>query len=290
MHCLEIEDSSEIRKHQNEKCQAAKSQPKYRLPVKIGNWNEDLFLEEERLRPVELAKEAPYVTYGTRYQIQVYDIPSQIVSGSDQRAKHGLVLAGIMNEKHIEEASHFVHGCDLTLSPDKEPRVRNTFMFVGCDGQLDRQNLYYGDDVYIRICESGVEGHLLLQCKNSLCNEVGKHLHLQLTQTPDFYCRFKIFHWNPQDRFVTSGSPFPPNTRIIIQHSASGKNLACLYKYWVPTLFGDECTVTCYNFKDTHRMETDENFWKIVSQIIPDKSLVLRVSKGEDLPLDQIIE
>ncbi|KAK4876278.1 hypothetical protein RN001_012700 [Aquatica leii] len=311
MHCREVVDSPEILLNQQEKAEAAKSRPVYSAPVKIINWNEDLFLAEEKervasykrdhchlliqktrkmfknlLRGVNLMRETPFVTYGANYQIQACDLPNQINPETGTRASFGLCLSALMNERDIDMGTHFLHGCGLSLSPDKAPCVRNTFVFVGCDGQSDGQVVYYGDDVLIRICETGIDGHLFVQCENSTFDDFGGHLSLRLTQSPDFYCRFKIFHWDPTYRYETSGSGFPPNNRVIIQHSASGRNLAGEYTHWIPTFFGAECVVSCHTYRNTSKMETAENFWKIISQKEPDKNLYVRAAKGEDIPVD----
>ncbi|KAF2901919.1 hypothetical protein ILUMI_04264, partial [Ignelater luminosus] len=235
---------------EQEKQELWKNRPIYSAPVRIANWNEDLFLEEEQFRvanykrdhcmllvqktrkmfknlltPVTLADESPFIMYGLTYQLKACDLPNKLVPETGYKATYGLYLSGLMNEKDIELATHFIHGCGLTASPDRPPCVRNTFKFVGCDGQTDGQSIYYGDDVYIRIYESGTDGHLFVQCENSTFDDFGGHLKLRLTQSPDFYCRFKMFHWDPQLREETKGSGFAPNTRIIIQHTASGQNL-----------------------------------------------------------------
>lgn len=111
----------------------------------------------------------------------------------------------MMNEMDITHGRHFLHGCGLTASPDKSPCVRNTFQFVGCDGQEDGQTLYYGDDVYVKIYESGIDRALYVQCENSTIDDFGDHLPVRLTQSPDMYCRFKMLHWDPNLRFETTG-------------------------------------------------------------------------------------
>ncbi|KAB0795390.1 hypothetical protein PPYR_12229 [Photinus pyralis] len=313
MHCREQfhNESPEYLFDQEQRKETWKKRPVYSAPVKIANWNEDLFLEEEKervasykrdhcqlliqktrkifknlLKSVILAPETPYVLYGYVYQIQACDLPNKLNPDEGSKATYGLYLSGIMNERDLDVDTHFIHGCGLCLSPDKAPCVRNTFLFVGCDGQSNGQSVYYGDDVYIRISESGTDSHLYLQCENATMDDFGGHLQLRLTQSPDLYCRFKVYHWNPNLRDETAGSGFPPNARVIIKHSASGRNLAGEYTYWIPTLFGAECSVSCHTYRDTHKLETAENYWKIVSDVKPDINLYVRAAKGEDIPVD----
>jgi hypothetical protein len=294
----------------DEKRDLWKNRPVYSPAVRIGNWNEDHFMDEEKakltiykkdhcqllvqktkamfknlLRQVPLAQEASYVVYGSVYQLKASELPNKLVPETGYKATHGLYLSGLLNEKEIEHSQHLAHNCALTASPEKSPCVRNTFVFVGCDGQADGQTIYYGDDVYIRIYESA-DYPLYVQCENATSETFGVKLHLRLTQSPDMYCRFKIFHWEPLLRYETTGTGFAPNTRVIIQHSASGKNLAAEYTTWIPTFFGAECVVSCHTLKDTHRMETAENIWKIVCEQKPDMNLYVRAAKGEEIPND----
>jgi hypothetical protein len=48
---------------------------------------------------------------------------------------------------------------------------------------------------------------------------------------------------------LTEGISFlllQPNTRVVINHAASTRNLAVEYKYWFPTYFGMVCTLLDY--------------------------------------------
>lgn len=279
----------------------------FSLPVRMENWNEDLFLREEKnrltnmkrircellvektramlrnlLKPVALAKERPFVEYGRWYQLKANAIPSTI----KPCGKYGLYLSGLIDERDIDYGTHFMHGCGLTASPDRLPCIRNTFIFRGCERDKNEECVNYGDDVYIEICESGICTPLYIQCENATHDNFGSHLIPRLTQSPDLYCRFKLLHWQPQFRYETEGSCFAPESTVIIQHTASGRNLAVEYNRWIPTFFGPECTVTCHTFQDSHRMETAENMWQICQTKRADRNLYVRAAKGEDIPAE----
>lgn len=64
--------------------------------------------------------------------------------------------------------------------------------------------------------------------------------------------RFKFLHGNPAIRNKTLGTPFSPDTKVIIQHSASGQNLAVEKKRLIPTFFGPEIEVIIYYFGHVH--------------------------------------
>lgn len=193
-------------REKEERDQLYQNQIMYSPPVRLGLWNEELALREERnfitsykkehcqlllqkmkkmfrnvLKSTILAPETPYILYDQNYQIVTSDITSS-------EGNTGLYLSGVISEREIDYIQHFKHGCTLSASPIKEPCVRNTFKIVGCDGDKREQPIMYGEDVFIQIFESGGEP-LYIQCENSTIDTFGEHLSLRLSQCPDIYCR-----------------------------------------------------------------------------------------------------
>lgn len=297
---------------EKEKAEILKNRIIYSLPVRQGYWNEELAIREAKhnlvnykrnhcqltiqklqrvynnlLLPTELAAGGEFVCYGKNYQLQACELPNTLETQSGTQATHGLYLSGLLGEHEIDYQQNLVHGCVLTASPRKTACVRNTFTFEGCDIDRYGQSVNYGEDVFIKINHS--EGlSLYVQCENSTFATFGEPLPLRLTQSPDIYSRFKILHWKPSLRKETVQTSFPPNTRVIIQHTASGQNFAGEYQKWLLTFFGPECMVTCRTYRDSHRMETAENMWKIVGVSTPDINMYVRAAKGEDIPVDML--
>ncbi|CAH1965839.1 unnamed protein product [Acanthoscelides obtectus] len=98
---------------------------------------------------------------------------------------------------------------------------------------------------------------------------------------------FKFLHWDPKKRHETIDTTVKPDTTVIIQHVASGQNLAVEPHSLIPKFFGTECLVTCCTYRDSHKMETAENFWSVVSRPISDTALYVRAAKGEDINVEQ---
>lgn len=292
----------------NEESEISKNRVVYSLPVRLGNWNEDLALLEEKhrltsqkqarceltiqklknvyknlLRGTTLAKQGQYIMYGSNYQLQACEVPksTKVQDGND--TLYGLYLSGLVSEFDIDQGQHFMHGCAITASPNNAPLVRNTFVFVSCDSDRNNEPIYYGQDLYIRIYESA-DFPLYVQCECASIDTFGGHLTLKLSQIADIYCRFKILHWQPKLRYETQDTAIPQDSRVIIQHTASGQNLAVEPSKWMSTFFGGECVVSCHTFKDTHKMETAENMWKVIATKTPNMNLFVRAAKGEDIP------
>lgn len=267
----------------------------YSLPTRIGFWTNDLAVQEDAsfiisykknhcqlitqklrkmfrnlLRTTVLAHDAPFVTYGENYQIRAADIESNL--GDD--SSRGYFVSGLVSEKEIDMCQHFRHGCILTASTCSTPCVRNTFKFVGANQAKDGMQLAFGDDFYIEISESDGPP-LYLMCQNVNTDSVGNTLPISFTDTPNIYSRFKCYHWNPANRYQTLGSTVTPASRVVIQHTASGRNIVLKPNRLIPTFFGPECLLACDTLKDSHNMETAENFWRIICAKAMSKSDII---------------
>ncbi|XP_049816552.1 uncharacterized protein LOC126263502 [Schistocerca nitens] len=51
-------------------------------------------------------------------------------------------------------------------------------------------------------------------------------------------CRWRALYWDSSKRPESEGSPVPPHSKILINHSASNRNLAVEPGIWFPTFFG----------------------------------------------------
>lgn len=234
------------------------------------------------LKPTSLAIETAFMIFGQNYQIKTADLDKDLKFTDSSK---GLFLSGLITEKEIDTCQHFKHGCMLTASPLKGAFIRNTFTIVGCSGSKEGEHVVYGEDIMIQISESA-GAPLYVQCENLTMDTFGSHLGLRLSRLPDFYCRFKVLHWDPHLRVETTGTSFTPDVRVIIQHTASGQNLAVETLAWIPTFLGPECNVSCHTYRDNHKMETAENFWIFVGEPKVQTNLFVRAAKGENIPSD----
>nr|CAH7729317.1 unnamed protein product [Callosobruchus chinensis] len=292
------------RREQLERDEMLQNRIIYSLPTRMGNWNEQLALREYEtamtkykkqhcglvvqkvkqifhsvLKPTSLAVEAPYVKFGLNYQLKTLDSASPDANS--------LYLSCLLNETDIDAIQHFYHGCCLSASPLRIPCVRNTFRLRSATLDEVEQQVFYGRDILIEIYESGDGQPLYLRCENPSIDTFGEHRAVRLSKYPDIYCRFKFLHWNPKKRHETMDTAVIPDTTVIIQHVASGQNLAVEPQSLIPKFYGTECLVTCHTYRDTHKMESVENFWSVVSRPISDTALYVRAAKGENINVEQ---
>ncbi|NWU45948.1 CF161 protein, partial [Hylia prasina] len=71
---------------------------------------------------------------------------------------------------------------------------------------------------------------------------------------------------DPQLRLEHEGFPVPSETKIIITHCYTNRNLAVPRTFCVWSHFGREFEVICHNYLDSHRVEEDKNYWEIITR------------------------
>lgn len=148
---------------------------KYRSNVRIGNWNEELFLEEENIRKFlekrdngtlliqqtrrlfsnllkEIEIEAPchFIRFGAKIQVIATDLPNcfDYPNGS-------MALSIVVSEKTIHLSQQISEKSDVTVAPSIKPCARNTFIIKSSD-KIDRTNetLKYGQDFLLQCVEA----------------------------------------------------------------------------------------------------------------------------------------
>lgn len=303
-----IPDQNALRE-EDEKNEFWRNLPVYSLPTHIGFWLDTMHMKEEKLALMKykkdhcqtllqktklmfenllenrkLERKAEFVQFNKPYMLKAPVIPNKVLFNPDSTPTLGLYLSCILTEREVDHVQHFVDGCLVTASSERTPCVRNTFEIISCNENRAGMQVCYTDDIYITMPESNTKQRLYLRCENSTFENFGALLPVTLSDTPDGYCRFKIFHFTPQVRRESAGSFFYPGTKFIIKHTATGHNLAVNYRNWIPTFFGAECSVICHTYQDTHRMETAENIWEFVGYEEPNMNLFIRAAKGENIP------
>lgn len=193
--------------------------------------------------------------YGSPYQL----INSDLIKAPTGPNKYiSLSLAGTIDEVGVQKYDTLVDGCQIVATPTIDPIMRNTFCFETvqvCDST--RGDVTYEEEMYIKMM--GVP--LYMKFTSNILT-LGTSAPVMLTSTPNEYCKFKIFFWEHCRRH-TGFNTVKFDSRVIIRHMASGKNLI-LKESRIPTLFGNEYEVTCDIIKDSHKAETAHSFWRIV--------------------------
>ncbi|XP_054277527.1 cilia- and flagella-associated protein 161-like [Macrosteles quadrilineatus] len=261
--------------------------PKYCSKVRMGNWNEDVILQEENikyflrkkekgelmiqktretlsniLKEVQLLLPEFYLCYGQTCQVVNLSV-------CHPRAPQGLALAGVVGPREVDECRHFLDGSLVAGSPMTSPVVRNCFRISSPENtDLNGQQLKFGEPFALSTVESPYKMPLWVESEVPHLHSVlgkSKHPLLRLTSYKNIYSLWRALPLEPSDREDLLGTPVPANEPLIISHVASNKNLSVEPDFWFTTYLGAECEVTVNTDLNIYRRETSNNIWMLVT-------------------------
>jgi hypothetical protein len=279
-------------------CQGKQARP-YCPGVRVGNWFEDIALEEDIVRDY-LDKRERGELLGQR-QAGLTDFAHQKVELSisrDGKVHFGDVIMVI--NPQTQDCSRCNHALSMTLNEDAifdpkasvcsdtkdvtasalslKPTLRSTFVIRSCDGSHNGETLRYNQPFYL----STSDGKLFLTSDHATFMQSAKksrHNKVWLGSPPTHLSEWRILPYDPQFRMELEHHPVPANSKVIFNHVKTNKNL-CLEKYFISTYFGKEQEVSCNTEVDSHRAEIDTNHWMLTMSV--PGSDILDVSPPEE--------
>uniref|UniRef100_G7P9A6 Cilia and flagella associated protein 161 n=1 Tax=Macaca fascicularis TaxID=9541 RepID=G7P9A6_MACFA len=259
--------------------------------VRIGNWNEDVYLEEELmkdflekrdkgklliqrrrrlkqnlLRPMQLSMtEDGYVHYGDKVMLVNPDDPdteADVFLGGDL----SLCMTPDEIQSHLRDELEVP--CGLSAVQAKTPIGRNTFIILSVHGDATGQVLTYGQDFCLGITGGFDNKMLYLSSDHRTLLKSSKRSWLQ-----EVYLTDEVSHMNcwqaaipdPQLRLEYEGFPIPANAKILINHCHTNRGLAAHRHLFLSTYFGKEAEVVAHTYLDSHRVEKPRNHWMLVT-------------------------
>ncbi|XP_074956619.1 cilia- and flagella-associated protein 161 isoform X2 [Phalacrocorax aristotelis] len=211
----------------------------YSPGVRLGNWEEEAALEEERLRDFMRKRERGelliqkinkleenllkkvklsvskdgFVHFGDTVMLLNPDNKSSVekypgVCGS-------LTLAVNLGEISVYSAKSLQAPCGVSAVESVGPVGRNTFCILSVDGGAVDEPIRFGQNFGL-----GTTGGFSDQMANS---------------------------------------------KMIITHCHTNRSLAIPRNFWTRSYFGKEYEVVCHTYLDSHKAEEDKNYWVIVT-------------------------
>uniref|UniRef100_A0A1B6LJ84 Uncharacterized protein n=1 Tax=Graphocephala atropunctata TaxID=36148 RepID=A0A1B6LJ84_9HEMI len=255
--------------------------------VRMGNWSEELFLQEEKIRYFlrrkdrgellvqktratisNLLKEVSLLLPGDYVQ---FGDPCQVLAPGlcHARAPQGLVLAGVVGVQEVDTCQHYQDGSLVSGSPHSTPCVRNCFRISSPDmGCRKGDRLKYGEPFALSMYESPHGLPLFIESEvPHLHSTLGRSKHplLRLTSYKNIYSLWRVVPLDHATREDLWNMPVPANVPVVISHVASNKNLALAPDFWFSTYFGAECEVGVHTDLNVYRRETANNVWVLVT-------------------------
>ncbi|XP_070687515.1 cilia- and flagella-associated protein 161 [Pempheris klunzingeri] len=253
----------------------------YRTNVKIGNWTEDLRLEEDAkkeylekkergelaaqkidflkkniLRPVNLT-----VTNDGR--LHFGDVVMLVNMGGENRVPSAVSINADINSLTKVPSPCIQPPCGVSAGRGIQACTRTAFIITSVDGTSEGSTLHFEQSFALKTT-SGFAGGLYLTSDLQSFQKCAKKSRLQEVNLDDNKCflsRWKIAHFDPQERLEYEGQPVPANVKVLIIHCKTNHALAVLGDQFLWTTYGKEYEVTAHTFLDSHKAEQDNNHW-----------------------------
>lgn len=260
----------------------------YNPSVRVGNWNEDIQLEEDTLKDfLERRERGELLIQKTHNLLQNVlqrvdlstsrdgfvhfgDVCMIMNKGAEDRTKYfsgvdprdDSVLSINMSESKAHEAKAVEGPCGVSGSrAHLEPCIRNTFVITSIDGTPNEEPLRYNQPFHL--CTTPGKGGSLLLCSDrTTFNKSAKksrHQEITLVNEASYLTQWKVVHFNPQLRMEYEGMPVPANEKVIIAHCKTNNAICVEQAFCVKTPFGREYEMTTYTDLDSHKAEKDVN-------------------------------
>ncbi|KAJ8271560.1 hypothetical protein COCON_G00104190 [Conger conger] len=266
----------------------------YSSRVHIGNWTEDVVLEEDTLKDfldrrergelaiqkIGLLKQNILkkvdLSVSTDGWLHFGDTVMLVNPGSDRRYNPSQLrkspqdpsaLGLNANVSGLSANSSIGAPCDVSGTRTMEPSARTAFVITSVDGTPVGETLKYNQHFALRTTE-GFAGGLYLESDIKTPQKYAKMSRLQevnLTDEPSFLTRWHVVYFDPQERLEYEGLPVPVNTTVIIAHCKTNQCLGVLGNHVSWTSFGKEYEVVAQTYLDSHKAECDVNYWLFVS-------------------------
>ncbi|NP_001120035.1 cilia- and flagella-associated protein 161 [Xenopus tropicalis] len=260
--------------------------------VRLGNWNEDVALEEDILKDYLEKKDKGELLIQKTSNLKKNILKKTELSISQDGCLHFGDVVMLLNPENSEQSlsntsptngnyalsvnpnenavyskTHLEAPCGVSGSTNLEPTVRNAFIITSVDGSDVGEPVHYGQNFALRTTE-GFMNHLHLTSDQKTFLKSSKKSYLQevsLTDQLSYQNCWNFIYLDPQLRLENEGFPVPANTKLLIVHSKTNQCLAVLRKQVLWTFFGKECEITAHTFLNGHKAEENENHWIVVT-------------------------
>ncbi|XP_005093655.1 cilia- and flagella-associated protein 161 [Aplysia californica] len=280
----------------------------YNPSVRVGNWNEDIQLEEDTLKdflerrangqlliqrssgmmgkmsnPVQLSTSSDgCVRFGDTIMVVNKGNPDRTVYGVGQYPRDDSALA-----IHMPDGASIDGPVPLCVTGSKKlaPCFRTAFKIMPADAYAKiGDKLRYGQPFSLVTAADGA-GSLFLfsdQVLFNRCTDKARHQVVQLVPECSFKTSFQIEHKNPLLRLEFENEPVMANEECIIQHCKTHQNLCVEEKHCTPTLFGNEYEISAHTNLDSHKADLPVNRWMLVMAVAGDPNYPLALSQTGD--------
>lgn len=252
----------------------------YTSSVRVGNWCEDLVLEEDLVKDFLDKKENNQllIQKSTDLLHKLLE-PVELSKSSDGYIRIGdavcllhaptrSVISGHMSAYRSQEATQLVSPCKVNSSERLQPCQRNIFVIGSYDSSAKVGDPVHFEDLITFTTLSGTGGQLTLESDRATLMDHSKYTReqeLMLEDEVTYKSAWKILCFSQEDRLESAGWRVPTNQLVFINHSKTNNNLA-VHSRWKPrTPFGREFEATACSKFNLHKVEMEHNHFMVVT-------------------------
>ncbi|XP_054476720.1 cilia- and flagella-associated protein 161 [Anoplopoma fimbria] len=253
----------------------------YRTNVRIGNWNEDLRLEEDAKKEYLEKKErgelfaqkvdflkqnilSPVnLTVTTDGNLHFGNVVMLVNMGGEKRECSAVSINADINGLKKIPSPCIQAPCGVSAGRGIQACLRTAFIITSVDGSPEGSTLRYEQSFALKTT-SGFAGGLYLTSDLQSFQKCAKMSRLQEVNLDDggsFLSWWKIVHFDPQERLEYEGQPVPADVSVLIIHCKTNQALAVLGHHVLWTTYDKEYELTAHTFLDSHKAEQDNNHW-----------------------------
>jgi len=235
--------------------------PKYQHRVRIGNWSEDLELEEIKLKDYLKKKETGSLLVNQKQkQLEESLFQADLTPTADGALRFGCRVMlfshqskGFLAANPYETVTKAHEAFVLTTSPNGQACVRNVFELVrGKDNDgFDDDVIHYGQDFRLVLMPfSSIKAPTYMHSELVTALAAAKfsrHQEVSVISAPTGETLFQILYPDTATRFEMEGEAVPAGSPLVMRHVQTGSFLAS-DEIPYQNIFGTEFEVHCYPY------------------------------------------
>nr|XP_046250816.1 cilia- and flagella-associated protein 161 [Scatophagus argus] len=253
----------------------------YRTKVKIGNWNEDLCLQEDAKKEylekkergelaaqrVDFLKENIFrpvkLTVTSDGKLHFGDVVMLLNMGGENRECSAVSIDADISSLMKIPSPGIQAPCGISAGRVIQACTRTAFIITSVDGSPEGSTLHFEQSFALKTTSGFARGLYLTSDLKSFqkCAKKSRLQEVNLDVGSSFLSWWKIAHLDPQERLEYEGQPVPANVKVLIIHCKTNQALAVLGDHVLWTTYGKDCEVTAHTFFDSHKAEQDNNHW-----------------------------
>lgn len=242
--------------------------PKYQHRVRIGNWSEDLELEEIKLKDYLKKKETGSLLVNAKQkQLEECLMRAQLDPTPDGALRFGCKVMlfshqskGFLAANPFDAVAKAHEAFALTTGPNGNACVRNVFELVRADEHdgFEDDVVRYGQNLRCRLApfsKIGCDCYMHSELVTALAAaKFSRHQEVSVISAPTGETLFQILYPDTATRFEMDGEPVPAGSPICLRHLATGSFLAS-DEIPYANIFGTESEVHCYPYYSLNKTQ-----------------------------------